>query len=248
MISAKSFRCASAGVPLLAASCASAVEIVTVSGRKGETQSYLLMHNAPPPKAIAVMFPGGEGLPAAHRSGLGQALPGRRELPVRTRGVFRDNEIAVAIVDAPSDQQRRNGRRFSHRRRACKRRRRRRQGSEESIFRGQDLPHRHEPGQLVGRLCGPLARRRGRRRDPHLLGFLRCTGRHRPVGVRLRRHQEFGSVRASSVRRMPAVPLPGGGVPGPAVSARHRERRQAGRIGSLRGARRTAISARRRRP
>ena len=35
---------------------------MTVSGRKGETQSYLLMHNAPPPKAVAVMFPGGEGL------------------------------------------------------------------------------------------------------------------------------------------------------------------------------------------
>jgi predicted alpha/beta-hydrolase family hydrolase len=91
---------------LLAAVSASAEEIVTVSGRKGETQSYLLMHNSGPPKAVAVMFPGGEGLLRLHtESGSVKFWQGSNFL-VRTRGMFRDDEVAVAIVDAPSDQQR----------------------------------------------------------------------------------------------------------------------------------------------
>jgi len=83
-----------------------AEELVTVSGRKGETQSYLLMHNAPPPKAVAVMFPGGEGLMRLHtEAGAVRFFLGPNFL-VRTRGMFRDDEVAVAIVDSPSDQQR----------------------------------------------------------------------------------------------------------------------------------------------
>jgi hypothetical protein len=91
---------------LVAAVSASAEEIVTVSGRKGETQSYLLMHNSAPPKAIAVMFPGGEGLLRLHtESGAVKFSQGTNFL-VRTRGMFRDNEVAVALVDSPSDRQR----------------------------------------------------------------------------------------------------------------------------------------------
>jgi serine aminopeptidase S33 family len=83
-----------------------AEEIVTVSGRRGETQSYLLMHNAPPPKAVAVMFPGGEGLLRLHAEGSSVKLSGGKNFLVRTRGMFRDAEVAVAILDSPSDRQR----------------------------------------------------------------------------------------------------------------------------------------------
>src|SRR5438876_559904 len=41
---------------------AGAEEIVTVSGRADATQSYLLLHDAPPPAAVAVLFPGGIGI------------------------------------------------------------------------------------------------------------------------------------------------------------------------------------------
>jgi len=101
--SALRWFCAAA---LLVAFTASAEEIVTVSGRKGETESYLLMHNPPAPKAVAVMFPGGEGLMKLHlEAGSVKFFQGRNFL-VRTRGMFRDDEVAVAIVDSPSDQQR----------------------------------------------------------------------------------------------------------------------------------------------
>jgi hypothetical protein len=99
-------RCAWVAVLLAAALSARAEEIVTVSGRKGETQSYLLMHNSPPPKAVAVLFPGGEGLLRLHAEGSSVKFAGGQNFLVRTRGMLRDDEVAVAILDAPSDQQR----------------------------------------------------------------------------------------------------------------------------------------------
>jgi hypothetical protein len=84
---------------------AAAEEIVTVSGRKGETQSYLLM-NHPQPKVVAVMFSGGEGLLRLRWEDKVVKTDASRNFLVRTRGLFRDAEIAVAIVDSPSDRQR----------------------------------------------------------------------------------------------------------------------------------------------
>lgn len=106
MTSMSSLRCTCVAILFAAAFSASAEEIVTVSGRKGETQSYLLMHNAPPPKAVAVMFPGGEGLLRLRTEGNSVKFSQGRNFLVRTRGMFRDAEVAVAIVDSPSDQQR----------------------------------------------------------------------------------------------------------------------------------------------
>ena len=96
------------GVFLLLASAApaSAEEIVTVSGRKGETQSYLLMHQMATPKAVAVLFPGGEGLLKLRMEGNRVRFGSGKNFLVRTRGLLRDAEVAVAIVDSPSDQQR----------------------------------------------------------------------------------------------------------------------------------------------
>lgn len=84
---------------------ASGEEIVTVSGRKNETQSYLLM-NHPLPKVVAVMFSGGEGLLRLRWEGKAVTTDAGRNFLVRTRGLFRDTEVAVAIVDSPSDRQR----------------------------------------------------------------------------------------------------------------------------------------------
>ena len=99
-------RCACTAAMVFAVTAARAEEIVTVSGRKGETQSYLLMHNAPPPKAVAVIFPGGEGLMRLHAEAGAPKFSMGANFLIRTRGMFRDNETAVAIVDSPSDQQR----------------------------------------------------------------------------------------------------------------------------------------------
>ncbi len=96
------------GVAVLAAATppAGAEEIVAVSGRNGATQSYLLMHNGPPPKAVAVMFPGGEGLMKLRTEAGAVKFSQGKNFLVRTRGMFRDNEVAVAVLDSPSDQQR----------------------------------------------------------------------------------------------------------------------------------------------
>jgi hypothetical protein len=107
MASSIALRCAGAATALLfAVTAARAEEIVTVSGRKGETQSYLLMHNVPPPKAVAVLLTGGEGLLKLRTEGGAVKFDGGRNFLVRSRGLFRDDEVAVAILDSPSDQQR----------------------------------------------------------------------------------------------------------------------------------------------
>lgn len=84
-----------------------AEEIVAVSGRPGTTQSYLLLHYAsPPPQAVAVLFSGGEGLLNLRVEGDAVKFQGRGNFLVRTRTLLRDKQVAVAVVDSPSDQQR----------------------------------------------------------------------------------------------------------------------------------------------
>jgi len=78
-------------------------EIVTLKVRGDVTQSYLLAsEGGTRPQVVALMFPGGAGvvgLPTdVNRLRLGS------NFLVRTRDLFRDSEVAVAILDAPSDQ------------------------------------------------------------------------------------------------------------------------------------------------
>jgi len=80
-------------------------EIAAVPTRAGVTQPFLLVTRAAdggaPPRAVALMLPGGDGavgLPAD----VAQLGPGRNFL-VRARDLFCDAELAVAILDAPSD-------------------------------------------------------------------------------------------------------------------------------------------------
>lgn len=91
---------------ILASAAAFADQIVTLKTRGDSTQSYLLLAGTGVTlKAIAIMFPGGQGqvrLPAdISQLQLGQ----RGNFLVRTREMFRDQELAVAIIDAPSDRQ-----------------------------------------------------------------------------------------------------------------------------------------------
>ncbi len=90
---------------LLAPLGAGAEEIVTVSGRPDATQSYLLLHY-PSPQAVAVLFPGGEGLLKLRAEGDEIEFQQKGNFLVRTRTLLRDKQVAVAIVDSPSDQQR----------------------------------------------------------------------------------------------------------------------------------------------
>src|SRR5258707_3673599 len=90
----------------LASAATFADQIGTLKTRGESTQSYwLLADPGAAPKAVAVMFPGGQGqvrLPAE----LSQLdLNPRGNFLVRTREMFREPELAVAIIDAPSDRQ-----------------------------------------------------------------------------------------------------------------------------------------------
>jgi len=91
---------------LFASTVALSDQIVTLKTSGDVTQSYLLLDDgSAAPKAVAVLFPGGKGrvkLPA-DVSHLKLDLNGN--FLVRTRDPFRDRELAVALVDVPSDQQ-----------------------------------------------------------------------------------------------------------------------------------------------
>jgi hypothetical protein len=87
------------------ASVAHAQEIVTLDTRAGVTQSYLLIapRNAAP-QALAALFPGGAGSIRLRREG-GQIKFSPNNFLVRTRDLFTEGGVAIAILDAPSDQQ-----------------------------------------------------------------------------------------------------------------------------------------------
>ena len=77
-------------------------EIKPVATRPGVTVQVLLNTPATPAKALLVMFPGGEGADSFKEKG-GQIRLSRNFL-VRTSPKFVEQGLAVAIVDAPSDQ------------------------------------------------------------------------------------------------------------------------------------------------
>jgi dienelactone hydrolase len=79
-------------------------EVVTLPTRTGVTQSYLLLPaKTSPAKVVAVMFPGGYG--DIHLPTDGSLPPVTRNgnFLVRTRELFRDNDVGLAILDVPSD-------------------------------------------------------------------------------------------------------------------------------------------------
>jgi len=87
----------------LVSSLASAEQLVSLATRDGVTQSYLLVTPEDKAEAVAVLFPGGGGN-IRLRLEKGVLKFGPNNFLVRSRGEFVRNGIAVAIIDAPSDQ------------------------------------------------------------------------------------------------------------------------------------------------
>ena len=86
----------------IGAACAE--DIITLPTRGAVTQSYLLsVPETGKARAVAVLFPGGNGKTDLERETARAALESGNYL-VRSRRLFAANGIAVAVVDAPSDR------------------------------------------------------------------------------------------------------------------------------------------------
>jgi Serine aminopeptidase, S33 len=83
---------------------ASAQELITLTTRKGVTQSYFLTSRPKNLQAIGILFPGSGGL-INLRTENGQAKFNQGNFLVRSRVEFVKRGVIAAIVDAPSDQQ-----------------------------------------------------------------------------------------------------------------------------------------------
>lgn len=78
-----------------------AVSYVTTSRREGATQGFLLLR-PPHPVASVILFPGAPGDGDVHISAAG--IKGTENFLVRSRTLFAENDLLVAVVDAPSDR------------------------------------------------------------------------------------------------------------------------------------------------
>ena len=86
-----------------AAPFAAAQKVVDVPTRPGVTQRFLLI-TPPSPRAAVALFAGGDGGLQIGDTGDIGGLKGN--FLVRTRQLFADQGLAVAVIDAPSDRQR----------------------------------------------------------------------------------------------------------------------------------------------
>lgn len=82
----------------------SAARLVTLPTRPGVTQTYWLFARAQP-KIVAIMFAGNDGALRLHQENGKVHFGMKGNFLVRSRKLFRDDAVAVALVDAPSDQQ-----------------------------------------------------------------------------------------------------------------------------------------------
>jgi hypothetical protein len=95
---------------LLGSASALAEELITLPTRTGATQPYLLLHlNYSFPSAIAILFPGGNGVIGLTTVNGQATLAQKGNFLVRTRSMMRDSNVAVAVIDAPSDLQNSTG-------------------------------------------------------------------------------------------------------------------------------------------
>lgn len=78
-------------------------KVVDVPTRPGVTQRLLVL-DAPEPKAAAVLLPGGPG--GLQITGSGSITWGAGNFLVRSRQLFVEQGLTVAVLDAPSDRQR----------------------------------------------------------------------------------------------------------------------------------------------
>ena len=79
-------------------------ETLKLPTRSGVTQPVLLLTESALPRAVAVMFPGGTGIVNLARRTPEQVLATHRNFLVRSAERFLSPDLAVAILDCPSDQ------------------------------------------------------------------------------------------------------------------------------------------------
>lgn len=80
-------------------------EVVRLVTRSNVALPYLLLRNDPPPKVVAILLSGGYGLLRLRQDEGGISIdPAGVEFLVKSRASFVDDETAIALVDAPSDQ------------------------------------------------------------------------------------------------------------------------------------------------
>jgi hypothetical protein len=80
-------------------------QVVVLQTRAQARQAYLLRVTPPgPPRAVAVLFPGGSGSVNLPTDGSQPKLNPRGNFLVRSRQLLGTAELAVAVVDSPSDQ------------------------------------------------------------------------------------------------------------------------------------------------
>ena len=88
---------------LLAPSLTRADELVSLATRDGVTQTYLLAYNKSESyRAIAVLFPGGDGYFNTYRTADSDTT-NSINFVVRTRSMFVSNGVAAAVIIGPSD-------------------------------------------------------------------------------------------------------------------------------------------------
>jgi hypothetical protein len=91
---------------LLAPLLARPDELVSLVTRDGVTQNYLLAYNKGESyRAVAIMFPGGDGFFNVHNTSDGDTT-NSINFVVRTRGMFVSNGVAAAAITGPSDASR----------------------------------------------------------------------------------------------------------------------------------------------
>lgn len=79
-------------------------ETLTVPTRPGVTQPVLLLTESAAPRALALMLPGGNGAVALAGRSPEQVLATHRNFLVRSAERFLSPDLAVAILDCPSDR------------------------------------------------------------------------------------------------------------------------------------------------
>jgi pimeloyl-ACP methyl ester carboxylesterase len=78
-------------------------ELLQVATRKGVTQPCLWMAESPTPKAIAILFPGGNGAIGLGRKPLEAVLRPQGNFLIRSADQLLTSDLAVLIIDCPSD-------------------------------------------------------------------------------------------------------------------------------------------------
>lgn len=103
MLTTKSLAASSIALLSFVANAQISQKVVDIPTRPGVTQRMIVLAPSEPPKAAVVLLPGGHG--GLHVFPNGSMKWGEGNFLVRTRQLFAEQGLMVAVVDAPSDRQ-----------------------------------------------------------------------------------------------------------------------------------------------